>query len=418
MAVDQRIRQVLFFLALAVPFALILGRAIADGIMGLISIGFIIHCIRYKDWSWLKTTWLRLAIIVWAYLCITACFAPFDRSGAFYQSITWFRFPLFAMAFAHWLLPENKNHKALQFSLIGLLVLVCLDTIVQYHFGRSLSGFIKPDYMGRLSGPFGKRLVVGIFLVRLAWPAIGMAFFFCGDQTAALKRFLPPILLTGLLALTVLLSGERVAFGLFCLAGLFFWIGARHLRKPLFLCGAVGIVALCAFLWLKPDLHTRFIDHSRFIAGQGTDSPYAHVVENALTAWKISPVFGLGLHNYFTACDTLHEKGGFVNAEPWQDKFVCARHPHNLYLEWLTETGLIGIALFIALVVLWAKDVLKTLHASTDDYFQQLGFAVGLVPFLWPLMTSMSFFSNWSAILFWWVLGLALSKTRGFSPGR
>jgi hypothetical protein len=32
-----------------------------------------------------------------------------------------------------------------------------------------------------------------------------------------------------------------------------------------------------------------------------------------------------------------------------------------------------------------------------------------LLVFLWPLRSSMSFFSNWNAILFWLMLGLALA---------
>ena len=51
-------------------------------------------------------------------------------------------------------------------------------------------------------------------------------------------------------------------------------------------------------------------------------------------------VFGIGLNNFTEVCKS--------------DKFVktlkgigCVTHPHNFYLQWLVETGPIGLFLFI-----------------------------------------------------------------------
>ena len=52
--------------------------------------------------------------------------------------------------------------------------------------------------------------------------------------------------------------------------------------------------------------------------------------------------FGVGLKNFRYVCDEKFDT--FT-----QKKFLCSTHPHNLYLEILSETGLIGFVIFLVL---------------------------------------------------------------------
>ena len=54
-----------------------------------------------------------------------------------------------------------------------------------------------------------------------------------------------------------------------------------------------------------------------------------------------NPVTGIGINNFKFLCnDNNAYKNMMVHYE-------CASHPHNIYIQWLTEGGLIVFILFI-----------------------------------------------------------------------
>lgn len=90
---------------------------------------------------------------------------------------------------------------------------------------------------------------------------------------------------------------------------------------------------------------------------------------NSINLFKSSPIFGTGLGNYFND-KILEGKRGFylINQRYKIDyKDYVANSPHNIFLQVLSETGLIGIVFFsILLIYFIMRDVLfiknKKLH--------------------------------------------------------
>ncbi|MFQ5957854.1 MAG: O-antigen ligase family protein, partial [Alphaproteobacteria bacterium] len=114
--------------------------------------------------------------------------------------------------------------------------------------------------------------------------------------------------------------------------------------------------------------------------------------------------FGIGLKNFRTECpEPAYGQTEDVDAR-------CDMHPHNMYLEWLSETGVIGLGGFLWLIGLWIRHFI-----AGARYWRHEGAAVGLVvavtTYLWPVAAAMSFFTNWRAAVFWLVLGWALAAT-------
>lgn len=412
--VDSPVYRIAMFLALVVPVALILGRGLADSLMGVVSILFLGYSAYTRSWEWVKTKWFLWASITCAYMIVSALCADFDKAEALQSAVSWYRYPLFAMAFSAWILPPLRTQKYLAGGLIMLLVCVAIDTLWQFHFGVSLSGRIKPDYQGRLTGPFNK-MVAGVYLQRLVWPAIGFAFAWAMRGTKDIKRIVLAILFAAFIGITILITGERFALALFGLGALLFTIGARGLRAPLAITGIVGAVTAIAMILSIPTLHERIVSNTGYIIDNLSRSGYVAVWTNGLTAWKYSPVMGIGLANYVPMCEQLGKASGFLNENRSMVELKCTRHPHNIYIEWLAETGLIGLALFLGLIVLWMRQVwtnLRNREIPLSEYYVHLGCAVALATLIWPVVGSMSFFSNFSAILFWWVLGLVLTSPK------
>jgi O-antigen ligase len=139
-------------------------------------------------------------------------------------------------------------------------------------------------------------------------------------------------------------------------------------------------------------------------------SDYGLVWQSAYDVWMQSPVFGVGLHKYRESCENLGIYGSsYLNAI---GSGVCF-HPHNISLQLLSETGIIGFLVFYLMVFYLAISSLKT-------YFKKklwLPFALNLniifTCFL-PIASSTSFFSNKYGAIIWLLIGVMLAVNRHF----
>ncbi len=88
----------------------------------------------------------------------------------------------------------------------------------------------------------------------------------------------------------------------------------------------------------------------------------------------------------------------------------CSTHPHNYYLEILSEGGIIGAFLLIAFFIVLLKNSItnqfeKKYPTNPEKY---LIIPIILVFFLeiWPLRSTGSFFTTWNATFFWLIAGI------------
>jgi len=117
----------------------------------------------------------------------------------------------------------------------------------------------------------------------------------------------------------------------------------------------------------------------------------------APTMFKSYPMTGIGMNNFKYGCKNI-------------DQFkrdTCWNHPHNFYLQFLTETGVLGFFLFLFYILLIFK---KTFKNFKNDIFNKFSF-VSLAIIFWPLMSTGSLFKNWHGIETFFIIGLCLSLT-------
>jgi O-antigen ligase len=135
------------------------------------------------------------------------------------------------------------------------------------------------------------------------------------------------------------------------------------------------------------------------------DSAYGIVFESALEMARDYPVFGVGVHNYQAVC--VQDKYGPPTIGPEEYK-RCLGHPHNLYLLWLAETGIVGLVLYLAFVVLSLRTMIRSAAVNRDN-LMFFGLCVAMALRFWPLSAGTSFFSTWSAEPMFLILGWCLS---------
>ena len=63
--------------------------------------------------------------------------------------------------------------------------------------------------------------------------------------------------------------------------------------------------------------------------------------------WKNNKITGIGLNNFEKMCK--NEKV----YNQYHKVFGCGTHPHNYYIQALTESGIIGLVIFVFLIILF-----------------------------------------------------------------
>jgi O-antigen ligase len=212
----------------------------------------------------------------------------------------------------------------------------------------------------------------------------------------------------------VLLAGSRAAWLCYALVALgFAW---REARSPLRFAGicvlAAVLLALAGGIAWKTS--ARFHDRMQrtLLALNGTDQSVDTALSGRLDIWHASvrmiaahPVNGVGVRGFRYA---------YPQYAPANDPFVVtggeacgvgegACHAHQLVLEVLTETGTIGLLLWLAAVAL-AWRAWRRVGAAARTRAFPATLALGVM--LFPLNTHLAFYSAWWGLLFAWSLGL------------
>lgn len=282
----------------------------------------------------------------------------------------------------------------------AILALWLLDAWVQAFTGYGISGASDPD---RLSGIFGAgNLKLGPVLAVLSPFVLAAArerFGRAGLVVAFVFALVP-----------ILLAGERSGWLMYALVVLaFVW---REARSPLRFAGwssaAAALSALPIFIALhaSPAFEARVDRSLRALQGTEAAVDYAssgrsmHIWPTALRMVEAHPVNGVGVRAFRYAYARYAATGDtFANADPDEG----ALHAHQIVLEVLSETGAIGLALWIAgFAFAWRA----WRRADTDSRARAWAPALALAVMTFPLNTHLAFYSAWWGLVFWWLLAL------------
>ena len=88
------------------PFIYLIERDPADLWLSLISLVFLIRCIRMKDWGWTNQLWFKSTLVLWLFGLFSAVTST-DALFSFQQGFVWIRFPLYVAAAQVWLAKDR-----------------------------------------------------------------------------------------------------------------------------------------------------------------------------------------------------------------------------------------------------------------------------------------------------------------------
>ena len=122
----------------------------------------------------------------------------------------------------------------------------------------------------------------------------------------------------------------------------------------------------------------------------------AHYI-TAKKIWFDNFWFGAGVKSFIENC----KKEKYELPDHPYNKIRCSTHPHNIYLQILSEIGVLGFIFFILILCyLFIKNI-KNLFGSNKNILSILGFIIIFLP-----LPSGNFFSTWYGSIVWIFLGL------------
>lgn len=333
---------------------------------------------------WLPTLFSGIAAVepgkTWATVATTLRFLPF-------------------VLFAVWALRDASRWPALVAAIGAVVLLWVIDAYVQIATGYSLGGAAEAE---RLSGIFGA-----------GNPKLGPALATLSPFVllAARERFglRGLALAVALLIAPILLSGSRAAwlsYALVCL--LIAWREMRSKRRffAAILALGVGVAGIGAIALHDSAGFGARIERT-LLALRGTEAAVDEASAGRLSIWRTAvamsvahPLTGVGARGFRYAYRSYATKGDRF-LEDASD--VGASHAHQIVLEVLSETGLVGLAFWLAgsglaLRAWWRAPVAARARARAPG--------LALVAMCFPINTHLAFYSAWWGLLFWWLLAL------------
>jgi len=346
-----------------------------------------------------------------------------------YASIFHFRYLLLSLSVAFlFKYFEDINiyfKKYILYVFFFITSLLIFDALYQYLSGENLLGY--KIFENRISGFFGKEIVLGSFLIKIL-PILTWLIFYSNFDLKKNKKNL--IIFFSFYIICIFLTTERTSFGL----TIIFYILIIFFIRPLRRIFLIPLPVLLVFIMMisyfdigKIDVTNQVfkktfnqITNQYFVKNddkEQTDinlkSKKDDIKKNILIfsknhtghyqlsfeLFKKNPVFGVGPKGFRHYCRS-------VDYDP--DIGICSTHPHNFLVQITSETGLIGLfcyCLFITFIIVKLFRSYKINNLSNDK-FSLMIISIGLLINLFPFLPSGNFFNNWISIINYYFFGI------------
>ena len=273
-----------------------------------------------KDSNFLKFFWVRAIFLFWCICLISAGLSkvPLYALG---ETISWIRFPLFAMASVFWLGTDRRLVNMMLLTLATAFLIMCCILLTE---------IIVEGFKTRLSWPYGD-LVPGNFLAKAGMPVITAASALAVSQLGKKQQFALAFVVIGVVF--VVLTGERInsltlIFGAL-VSALYLSNGRIQFLKLL----SLTLVLVIGIFFFQPAFYERYVISFLAQLPFNSQSSYYNTMATAVFAFTQDPIFGVGTASLRVLCADL------ILLEP---SIECDNHPHNYYLQLLGETGILG----------------------------------------------------------------------------
>ena len=402
-------KNIINYLYILLPVALISGPFLPDLFIVIISIYFISNINHFKSDYIFSKKFYWIFVLFYLTICASSLISEYNLYSL-KPSVTYLRFGLFAMG-SYFLI--SRNHEIiLKLSKIFLIILLTLftDSIFQFLFGYNLIGLIQSDDF-RVTSFFGKDEILGSYVARLFPFIISLLIFSKEEFNLKINSFFFIFIFLSSSLITVL-SAERTSLVLLILSIILMFFTCRKIRKLIFYSFVIVLISLTTIIFSSEKVKKRMFDQTINQLGLTTDSERVVIFSKtyeghytlALKMLKQKPILGYGPKSFRKFCS---EPENYIN------EVACTTHPHNVLMQLLAETGLIGLMFYLFIYFFISFKLIITAFKSffNKDYYQKDYLTLIYIFYfinLFPIAPSGNFFNNWLSAIYYLPLGYML----------
>jgi O-antigen ligase len=389
-----------FLILLVFPVFFILGNSFVNlGVIILTFSAFLLYLFnKLNPFSKVENI---LYSIFFFYISINSLI-NYTEFNNFLKSLALFRYIFFSAAIVYTLKNTSfEQLKKIKYLYLFIIFFVILDIIFQYFSGSDIFGF-KPAmceeaYCLRYQGPFGKELIAGSFF---AYFGLVVILFFFKDER------LNYLLLV--LGVVILITGDRSPFITYIIFfTIYIIISNQKFIKKFFLFFLSVIIFLSTINTLK-STKMRYVDFLKNISyseiskfekeknlknflEDARNSPWGKHYQVALAMFLEKPILGHGYNSFRIKCSSYEQKTK-TNTGTYKG---CSTHPHNSFLQILSEQGLIGFLILSAIILCVLKRIFTLKFKKKNVRIKFVLSAILFLCFYFPLKPTGSLFSSW-----------------------
>ena len=335
------------------------------------------------------------------------------------------------------------NENIIDFKSFFILCFICtyfvsLDLIYQLNFGQDIFGYISTDPR-RLSGPFENEAIAGSYLQRFSVFALFLFPLFLNNKN---KIYLYLLLFLSFLLIIagLIIAGNRVPLILFLIliTGVLYF--NKSMKKFLFLFLLLSGIILTTLWNLNSNFKNHFggfvgkvdeiIEFASTVVIKNKESKY-EIDKDNLEEWnkytivvngKVIPLKNTYIKEFNSGYQTwLQHKyvGGGIKSFRFNCvTYNCSSHPHNYYLEILTELGLIGFFLIsiIFSIVLFRSFLYQRINKTNLSYNKVITpFMFLFLIEIFPVKSTGSFFTTGNATYLFLIMSITIALSQASS---
>ena len=334
-----------------------------------------------------------------------------NNLGRFIKSIIFFRFLIMLMLVYALSKLDIINFKYFFITASISSIVVSLDVIVQYFFGSNIIGL--ESYRSHNSSFFGDELISGGFIQNFAFFSI-LFLIYLFKSYNSYTRSAAIIIVICILFSGIIFSGNRMPVILYIFGLFLVFFFNKNLRKTLIISFiSLFIISSSIFSYdsyIKSSyqsFYSNLVGVKTFVFGSiksnlsevekkdliskqegSTSTGYREMLFTGIETWKQKKVLGGGLKSFRENCKEVlreHKRGS------------CSNHPHNYYLEILTDLGIIGFIIVLPIALLFIIFLAKNRNFLGRNGLQNLfllATCISLFLELFPIKNSGSIFTT------------------------
>ena len=391
--------KIFFLLFSILPLSIVVGPSVS--LLNILFIIFLYFFIFFKNKHYeliYKDNTIRLLFFIYIYLIINSLIS-IDYEIGLNRNLGFIRLIFLFIAINYFFFISQKNFKIFNVWTIFFIIFV-IDVYFERFSGANFFGW-GADEINNVKQPHGIRVmsffkdepIAGAYLNGLFLLISGYFLTFFKSKN---KIYFFLFLILCFFLFSILLTGERsnsirAIFGVILFLSFLDFIKLRYkIFTFLILIGAILLIIFNSD-YLKHRYYGQLYkeaflkEDTKFFK----ENTYINLYKSGFNVFKNYPLFGVGNKNY--RVETCNEKNLKFN-------YYCITHPHQIYLEFLSEHGLIGTTILLSIFFILIFKNLKIMILS-QNYIQIGAFLYLLSTFL-PLIPSGSFFTDFNITLF------------------